>query len=96
MKRIVVGTWAQCMKIIHLSEKMGDNGYDCYALEESSDLEIENAITQEIGKKISFYYESDRWKHHLDGNLFTLTLYRDNKIRQSMKRYNRAMKPLQS
>ena len=94
MKRIVIGTFNQCMSIIKKSEKMGDEGYDYYDLHETTIDERVLAVDNTIGKKVSFYANTDRDKHRQNGNLYTLTLYRDNETRKNNRNFNRAMKVL--
>ena len=100
MKRIVVGTWAQCVCVINRSEKLGDEGYDYYEMEPTTDEERTLATDATAGRRIA--YNSTRsstnkhLKHQLAHNLFTLTLYRDNNTRKDVSNYNRAMKPIQT
>jgi len=100
MKRIVVGTFAQCMCVINRSEKLGDEGYDYYEMSPTTDEERTLATDATAGKRIAYNstrgFTNKHLKYQLSHNLFTLTLYRDNEARKTVSNYNRAMKPLQT
>lgn len=80
MKRIVVGTHAQCMSVVKQSERMGVEGYDYYEMHPTTYEELKEQIwpfKNEVGRNMCFNPETAN-KHFDKGNLYTLTLFRDD------------------
>ena len=85
MKRIVIGTHAQCMSVIKRSNEMGNEGYDYFELRPATfDEYIEYIGSKKANEQFDqvYFYENSRHLKHLEeNNLFILFLYRDKQLR---------------
>ena len=98
MKRIVIGTWYECNKVLKQNTELGDAGYDYYAVTEVTDFaEIEHLVQNStLDKKVLFQHRSiDKLKQFIgSGNLAMIEMFYDDSDRKSEDAYNNAMKVL--
>ena len=85
MKRKVVGSHRQCMRVIARNKHLGDHGYDYYEMYPTTEeewRELNDSVDQldPGGPDDVVFLRSTLQKHYINDDLHTLILYRDQQL----------------